>query len=77
MTDGINMDGPAPKFECRSRHVAGAQEVVLTTSGGLGDAETAGGCPHIIPRDGGNTFSGSSVAFGATDAMQGATTPRS
>ena len=39
-------------------HVAGAQEVVVSTSGGLGEAETAGVVINVIPRDGGNTFSG-------------------
>ena len=40
------------------RNVAGAQEVVVSTSGGLGEAETAGVVLNVIPRDGGNTFSG-------------------
>jgi hypothetical protein len=48
-----------------------AEEVVLTTSGGLGEAETAGVVLNVIPRDGGNTFSGSFVFSGANDAMQG------
>src|ERR1700704_4733953 len=39
-------------------NVSGAQEVVLSTSGGLGEAETAGVILNIIPRDGGNTFRG-------------------
>ena len=34
-------------------NVAGAQEVVLSTSGGLGEAETAGVIMNVIPRDGG------------------------
>src|SRR6185295_17129576 len=34
-------------------NVAGAQEVVLSTSGGLGEAETAGVILNVIPRDGG------------------------
>ena len=40
-------------------NVAGAQEVVLSTSGGLGEAETGGVILNVIPREGGNTFSGS------------------
>jgi len=52
-------------------NVAGAQEVVLTTSGGLGEAETAGVILNVIPRDGGNTFSGQFSANGANDSMQG------
>ena len=51
-------------------NVAAAQELVLSTSGGLGEAETAGVTLNAIPREGGNTFSGSFVANGATGAMQ-------
>ncbi|HEY3045779.1 MAG TPA: TonB-dependent receptor, partial [Vicinamibacterales bacterium] len=71
MTDGINMGWAGANSNAAVANVAGAQEVVLTTSGGLGEAETAGVVLNIIPRDGGNTFSGSFVASGATDAMQG------
>ncbi|HEY3044439.1 MAG TPA: carboxypeptidase-like regulatory domain-containing protein [Vicinamibacterales bacterium] len=52
-------------------NVSGAQEVVLSTSGGLGEAETSGVILNVIPRDGGNTFSGQFSASGANDAMQG------
>jgi hypothetical protein len=52
-------------------NVAGAQEVVLSTSGGLGEAETAGVILNVIPRDGGNDFSGQISGSGANDAMQG------
>src|SRR5205823_671556 len=52
-------------------NVAGAQEVVLSTSGGLGEAETAGVILNVIPRDGGNTFSGQISASGANGSMQG------
>src|SRR4029079_14030392 len=52
-------------------NVAGAQEVVLTTSGGLGEAETAGVVLNVIPREGANTFSGQFSASGANGAMQG------
>ena len=51
--------------------VAGAQEVVLTTSGGLGEAETAGVILNVIPREGANTFSGQFIFSGANGAMQG------
>ena len=44
---------------------------MLSTSGGLGEAETAGVVLNVIPRDGGNTFSGSFVLSGANGAMQG------
>jgi len=71
MTDGINMGWAGANSNAAVANIAGAQEVVLTTSGGLGEAETAGVVLNIIPRDGGNTFSGSLVMSGATGAMQG------
>ncbi|MGH6783336.1 MAG: carboxypeptidase-like regulatory domain-containing protein, partial [Sphingomicrobium sp.] len=71
MTDGINMGWAGANSNAAVANVAGAQEVVLTTSGGLGEAETGGVVLNIIPRDGGNTFSGTFVMSGATGAMQG------
>ena len=38
--------------------VSSSQEVVMITSGGLGEAETAGVIVNVIPREGANTFSG-------------------
>jgi hypothetical protein len=43
---------------------------VINTSGGLGEAEGAGVILNIIPRDGGNTFSGSLFGNTARDWMQ-------
>ena len=71
MTDGINMGWAGANSNAAVANVAGAQEVVLTTSGGLGEAETAGVVLNIIPRDGGNTYSGSFVWSGANDAHAG------
>src|ERR1700730_3345935 len=51
-------------------NLGSAQEVVLSTAGGLGEAETGGVALNVIPREGGNTFSGSIVANGASGAMQ-------
>jgi hypothetical protein len=52
-------------------NVAGAQEVVLSTSGGLGEAETSGVVLNVMPREGGNNFSGSFIVSGANGSMQG------
>ena len=52
-------------------NIAGAQEVVISTSGGLGEAETSGVVVNVIPRDGGNTFSGTVNVNGANGSMQG------
>jgi hypothetical protein len=48
-----------------------SQEVTVTTSGGLGEAITAGTVVNMVPKEGGNTFSGNLFASGATGGMQG------
>ena len=50
--------------------VGNAQEIVFTTSGGLGEAEVGGPVMSIVPRTGGNTFAASFFANGANSAMQ-------
>jgi hypothetical protein len=54
-----------------TQNVAGAQEVVVSTSGGLGEAETAGVILNVIPRDGSNTFTGQMSFSGSNDKLQG------
>jgi hypothetical protein len=51
--------------------VANAQELAYTLSGGLGEAETGGPIMNVVPRTGGNTFTGSFFFSGANSAMQG------
>jgi hypothetical protein len=69
--DGINTGWAGANSNAAVTNVAGSQEVVLTTSGGLGEAETGGVMLNVIPRDGGNTFSGTMFLSGANGAMQG------
>jgi hypothetical protein len=69
--DGINTGWAGANSNAAVSNVAGAQETVLTTSGGLGEAETGGVMLNIIPRDGGNTFTGTVFLSGANGAMQG------
>src|ERR1041384_7065500 len=69
--DGVNTGWAGANSNAAVSNVAGASEVVVTTSGGLGEAETAGAVLNIIPRDGGNTFSGTFFLSGANGAMQG------
>jgi carboxypeptidase family protein len=52
-------------------NVGSAQEVVLNTSGGLGEAETAGVTLNVIPREGSNSFNGSFATSGANGSWQG------
>jgi hypothetical protein len=70
--DGINMGwagssgggGQMPQ-------VAASQEVVMTISGGLGEAETSGVVFNAIPREGSNLFTGQFNYSGSNDTLQG------
>jgi hypothetical protein len=48
-----------------------AQEITVSTSGGLGEAETGGVLTNAIPREGANNFSAMFYFAGANDKMQG------
>ena len=70
--DGINMGwagssgggGQMPQ-------VAASQEVVMTISGGLAEAETSGLVFNAVPREGANTFTGQFNFNGSNDSLQG------
>ena len=70
--DGINMGwagssgggGQMPQ-------VAAAQEVVMTISGGLAEAETSGLVFNAVPREGANNFTGQFNFSGSNDSLQG------
>jgi Carboxypeptidase regulatory-like domain len=51
--------------------VGNAQEVVMTTSGGLGEAEVGGPALSIVGKTGGNSVKGSFYASGVTEGMIG------
>jgi hypothetical protein len=51
--------------------VGNAQEVTMTTSGGLGEAEVGGPALNVVPKTGGNTVKGSFYASGVTKGMIG------
>ena len=51
--------------------ISNAQEVVTTTSGGLGEAEVGGPTLSIIPKSGGNTISGNIYLSGVSSGMVG------
>ena len=58
--------------------ISNAQEVVTTTSGGLGEAEVGGPTLSIIPKSGGNTIRGAAYLSGVSAAAwSAATTPTS
>jgi hypothetical protein len=51
--------------------ISNAQEVVTTTSGGLGEVEVGGPSLSIIPRSGGNTIKGAAYLSGVGKGMVG------
>src|SRR3989337_866413 len=70
--EGMNISNP-PGGNQPPNYVAdigNASEVTMTTSGGLGESETAGLTMNIVPRQGGNSLSGLVSAAGFSKAMQ-------
>ena len=51
--------------------VGNAQEVALTSSGGLGEAEVGGPSMNVVPKTGGNSVKGSVYLSGVTKGMVG------
>jgi Carboxypeptidase regulatory-like domain len=51
--------------------VGNAREVMMITSGGLGEAEGGGPALNIVPKEGGNSVRGSFYAAGVTEGMIG------
>src|SRR5262245_182251 len=69
--DGLNISNPPggnqpPNF---TADVGNAQEVTMLTSGGLGEMETAGLTMNIVPKQGGNNFSGLAFVSGYSESM--------
>jgi hypothetical protein len=69
-SDGLNMGWAGANSNAAVVNVAGSQEIVVSTSGGLGEAETAGVLLNVVPRDGGNTFSGLVEFSGSNGSLQ-------
>ena len=70
--EGMNISNPPggnqpPNY---TADIGNAQEVTMTTSGGLGESETAGLTMNIVPRQGGNSLSGLFFASGFSEGMQ-------
>jgi len=61
---GMGVSGYVPE-------VGNSQEVVVTLSGGLGEATTGGPQMNIVTKQGGNSFAGSFFISGTGDALQG------
>jgi hypothetical protein len=72
--DGMSVGSARSSGANRSMYVVNvglAQETTVSTSGGLGEAETSGVALNVVPREGGNSFRGSFFTGYANSAMQG------
>jgi hypothetical protein len=71
--DGLNIGNPPGGNQPPGyiADVGNAQEVTFTTSGGLGEAETAGLVMNVVPKTGGNSVSGALFASGTGAKLQG------
>ncbi len=70
--DGLTI-GNAPGGNQASHYVAdvgNSAEVTFATSGGLGEAETGGLIMNVVPKTGGNRFSGSAYYSGTGESLQ-------
>ena len=70
--DGINTGAGLNGGGVQSmrQDVNNAQEVVVTTAGGMGEAEVGGPNMNFVPRTGGNTFKFYAFGTGMTGSMQ-------
>jgi hypothetical protein len=71
LVDGLSMGFQGMGVSFYVPEVGTAQEVTFSLSGGLGEAPTGGPQMNIVPKAGGNTFSGSLFMTGANGSMQG------
>ena len=64
--DGVSVNGPFGQNSVTqfAFDVANAQEMQVLVGGGLGESETGGPIANIIPKSGGNTYSGSAFFSG-------------
>ena len=70
--DGVSVNGPFGQNSVTqfAFDVGNAQEMQVMVGGGLGESETGGPVANIIPRSGGNRFSGSAFFSGTQSSLQ-------
>jgi len=71
--DGVSVNGPFGQNSVTqfAFDVSNAQEMQVLVGGGLGESETGGPIANIVPRSGGNTYSGNFFMSGTTSSLQG------
>src|SRR3954468_10487192 len=65
---GASLNGTGVSYTVAD--VPNAQEIVFTTAGGLGELEVGGPAMNLVPRQGGNSFSGSFFGNWANESLQ-------
>ncbi len=70
--DGVSVNGPFGQNSVTqfAFDVGNAQEMQVMVGGGLGESETGGPMANIIPRSGGNRYSGSAFFSGTQSSLQ-------
>ena len=70
--DGVSVNGPFGQNSVTqfAFDVANAQEMQVMVGGGLGESETGGPIANIVPKSGGNTYSGSAFFSGTQSGLQ-------
>ena len=69
--DGLGVNGSSGGGTLYVTDTANAAEVTIDVTGGLGEAEAGGPVINVVPKTGGNSFSGSGFAAGANGSLQG------
>lgn len=69
--DGLGVNGSSGGGSLYVTDTANVSEVTIDITGGLGESEAGGPAINVVPRSGGNTFSGRAFASGANQSMQG------
>ena len=65
---GASLNGTGVSYTVAD--VPNAQEIVFTTAGGLGELEVGGPAMNLVPRQGGNKYSGSFFGNWANESLQ-------
>jgi hypothetical protein len=65
---GASLNGTGVSYTVAD--VPNAQEITFTTAGALGEIEVGGPAMNLVPRQGGNKFSGSAFGNWANDSLQ-------
>jgi hypothetical protein len=71
LLDGLSIAVPQAGGTNYLTDTRDAQEVTFTTAGSKAEVESGGPVMNIIPRTGGNTFSGNAFGSWANDSLQG------